>query len=270
MPRRWTGLILLALLTGCGEGVLNPQGPIGAAERTILLNALVIMLAIVIPTILASLAFAWWFRAGNAKAKRLPDWEYSGRIELLVWSVPVLVVLFLGGVIWVGSHQLDPARPLPGAKSIEVQVVALDWKWLFLYPEQGIASVNQLVVPAGVPVHFSLTSASVMNGFFVPQLGSQIMAMNGMTTHLSLQADRPGAYRGISSQFSGDGFSGMTFMMRAVPQAQFDRWVARTKGQGGLLDLRAYQAFARPSSNVPPATWRAVQPGLFDTIAKAH
>jgi cytochrome o ubiquinol oxidase subunit 2 len=264
--------LLLALATGgCGQGVLNPQGPIGTAERTILLNSLGIMLAIVVPTILAALAFAWWFRAGNARARRRPDWEYSGRIELLVWSVPVLVVMFLGGVIWVGSHQLDPARAIAsGSKPIEVQVVALDWKWLFVYPDAGIASVNTLVVPAGVPVHFSLTSGSVMNGFFVPQLGSQIMAMNGMVTQLSLLADRPGAYRGISSQFSGDGFSGMRFTLRAVPGADYDRWLAQAKGRGGLLDARAYRVLARQSQNVPPATWRAVQPGLFDAIVRQH
>jgi cytochrome o ubiquinol oxidase subunit 2 len=269
--RRLAGLSALLALAACGQGVLNPQGPIGVAERTILLNALVIMLAIVVPTILASLGFAWWFRAGNVRAKHLPDWEYSGRIELIVWSIPILVVMFLGGVIWVGSHQLDPARPIASkAQPIEVQVIALDWKWLFLYPGQGVASVNELVVPAGVPVHFSLTSASVMNGFFVPQLGSQIMAMNGMVTQLSLQADKPGAYRGISSQYSGDGFSGMHFMLRAVSSSDYAAWLARAKAKGGLLDLPAYRALARQSHNVPPATWGAVDPHLFEAVARQH
>jgi cytochrome o ubiquinol oxidase subunit 2 len=255
------------LLTGCGEGVLNPQGPIGAAERAILINALAIMLAIVVPTILASLAFAWWFRAGNARAKRLPDWEYSGRIELIVWSIPVLVIMFLGGLIWVGSHRLDPYQPIASrAPPIEVQVVALDWKWLFLYPGHNIASVNQLVVPVGVPVHFTLTSGSVMNSFFVPQLGGQIAVMNGMITQLSLQADRPGLYRGQSAQFSGDGFSGMNFGLRAVPQTEYDAWIASARAAGPILDLPAYRALARQSQNVPPATWRAIQLGLFDAI----
>src|SRR4051812_2326242 len=158
------------------------------------------MLAIVIPTILATLAFAWWFRESNSRARYLPDWAYSGRIELVVWAIPTLVILFLGGVTWIGSYDLDPARPLSShVKPLEVQVVSLDWKWLFIYPEQGVAAVNELVVPAGRPVHFSLTSASVMNAFFVPQLGSMIYAMNGMTTQLHLQADRPGDFYGRSS-----------------------------------------------------------------------
>lgn len=151
-----------AALGGCGEGVLDPRGPVAEGNRLILTNSVVIMLAIVIPTIVATLAFAWWFRAGNDKAAYRPDWEYSGQLELLVWSVPVMVVLFLGGIGWVGSHLLDPYKPLPG-KPIRVQVVALDWKWLFLYPDLGIATVNRLVVPAGAPISFRLTSGTVMN-----------------------------------------------------------------------------------------------------------
>jgi len=266
------GAKLLAILApvalaGCG-GVMDPQGPVGAAERTILLNSLAIMLAIVIPTIIALLGFAWWFRAGNKKARYLPDWAYSGRVELVVWSIPILVILFLAGVIWVGSHQLDPYRPLPAAKTpIEVQVVSLDWKWLFIYPAQGVASVNELVVPAGVPVHFSLTSASVMNAFFVPQLGSMIYAMNGMVSQLHLQADRPGTYDGLSAHYSGDGFSDMHFVTRAVPADRFVGWVARTRSAGPVLDARSYAALARHSVERRPFTYRAVAPGLFDAIA---
>jgi cytochrome o ubiquinol oxidase subunit 2 len=269
--RRLASLAAVLLLGGCGEGVLNPQGPIGAQERTILINALAIMLAIVVPTILAGFVFAWWFRAGNPRAKRMPEWEFSGRIELIVWSIPILVIFFLGGLIWVGSHRLDPYRPIEARVApIEVQVVALDWKWLFLYPGQNIASLNQLVVPVGVPVHFTLTSGSVMNSFFVPQLGGQIAVMNGMVTQLSLQADRPGIYRGQSAQFSGDGFSGMNFTMRAVPQPEYDAWIAGARAAGPVLNLPAYRALARQSENVPPATWRAIQPGLFDGIARQH
>ena len=173
---------------------------------------------IVVPTIVAALFFAWWFRASNARASYRPDWVYSGRIEIIVWSIPLLVILFLGGVIWIGSHDLDPYRPIASqAKATEVQVVSLDWKWLFIYPDQGIASVNELVVPVAAPVHFSLTSASVMNSFFVPQLGSMIATMNGMVTQLHLQADQSGEFYGQSTQFSGDGFSGMQFVVRAVP-----------------------------------------------------
>ena len=257
-----------ALLAGCGNGVLNPEGPIGAAERMILFNSLAIMLAIVIPTILAVIGFAWWFRAGNEKARYRPEWTFSGRIELVVWSIPLLVVLFLAGVIWVGSHQLDPYRPIASrTKALEVQVVSLDWKWLFIYPEQGIASVNELVVPAGVPIHFSLTSASVMNSFFVPQLGSMIYTMNGMVTQLHLQADRPGTYWGQSAHFSGDGFSDMHFMTRSVLPNAFATWATQAKGQGPMLDAAAYATLARQSVVEQPFRYGAVQPGLFMLIA---
>src|SRR3984885_13390280 len=200
------------LLGGCSEGVLDPKGPIAAAERLILFNSLGIMLAIVIPTIIATLGVAWWFRASNRRATYLPDFEYSGALELLVWSIPAMTVLLVGGVAWVGAHDLDPRRPISSTvKPLSVQVVSLDWKWLFIYPEQGIASVNHLTVPAGTPISFELTSSSVMNSFFVPQLGSQIYTMSGMETHLWLQADQAGSYPGVSANFSGGGFPGMGF-----------------------------------------------------------
>ena len=167
-------LIGIATLGGCTEGVLDPKGPIASAERQILFNSLGIMLAIVISTIIATLGVAFWFRSSNTRAVYLPDFDYSGRLELLVWSIPAMTVLLVGGVAWVGAHDLDPRKPISStAKPITVQVISLDWKWLFIYPEQGIASVNRLTVPAGTPVSFELTSSSVMNSFFVPQLGSQ-------------------------------------------------------------------------------------------------
>jgi cytochrome o ubiquinol oxidase subunit 2 len=167
------------LLGGCNLIVLDPQGVVGIAEKTILIDSLAIMLVIVLPTIATIVAFAWWFRASNTRATYLPDFTYSGRIELIVWAIPLLVIMLLGGVAWIGSHDLDPAKPLASdTPPLEVQVVSLDWKWLFIYPQQGVASVNELVVPAGVPLHFSLTSASVMNAFFVPQLGSMIYTIN--------------------------------------------------------------------------------------------
>jgi cytochrome o ubiquinol oxidase subunit 2 len=226
------------------------------------------MLAVVVPVILATLAFAWWFRAGNAKATYRPNWAYSGRLEVIVWAIPALVVLFLGGVSWVSSHELDPAKPLADPQSVEgrpleVQVVSLDWKWLFIYPDQGIAAVNRLVVPAGRPVHFQLTSATVMNSFFVPQLGSQIYTMAGMRTQLNLQADKPGTYHGLSAQFSGDGFSDMRFDVEAVPDAEFAKWVDDAKAGGPALD---YAGLTQNSKAVPPAVYRGVQPGLFERI----
>ena len=240
-----------ATLGGCDAVVLDPQGPIGIAEKTILIDSLAIMLAIVIPTIAATFAFAWWFRASNTRATYLPDFTYSGRIELIVWAIPLLVIMLLGGVIWIGSHDLDPAKPLASkTPPLEIQVVSLDWKWLFIYPNQRVASVNQLVVPAGVPIHFSLTSASVMNAFFIPQLGSMIYTMNGMTTQLNLRADAPGTFLGLSSHFSGDGFSDMHFDVQAVPAERFAAWIDATRNTGPTLDAGSYAALAKQSMNI--------------------
>ena len=205
--------------------ILDPQGPIGAAEKTILIDSLAIMLAIVLPTIVAIFAFAYWFRASNTKAFHWPDWEYSGRIELVVWSIPALTVILLGGVAWIGAHQLDPAKPIEGSSEpLTIQAVSLDWKWLFIYPDQKVATINTLTVPAGVPLQFQLTSASVMNAFFIPQFGSMIYTMNGMATRLNLRADTPGTFQGLSAHFSGDGFSDMHFDVHVVPSEQFSKW----------------------------------------------
>lgn len=261
-------LLSLVPLAGCSGGVLDPKGPIGAANKLIMLNSLEIMLAIVVPTIIAGLVFAWWFRVANTRARYLPDWAYSGSIELVVWSIPILVILFLGGVIWIGSRDLDPANPITSDKTpINVQVVSLDWKWLFIYPEQGVASVNQLVVPAGVPVHFSLTSGSVMNMFFVPQLGSMIATMNGMVTQLNLQADHAGDYYGQSAQYSGDGFSNMNFTVHAVSRDAFADWVGSALQSGPVLNRESYAKLAQQSLNVRPFTYRAIDPALFKAIA---
>jgi cytochrome o ubiquinol oxidase subunit 2 len=253
--------------------VLSPIGPVGAAEKTILLDALAIMLAIVVPTIVATLAFAWWYRAGNTRARYLPNFQYSGQLELLVWSVPALVVLFLGGIAWISSHDLDPARPLAWAapanktvKPIEVEVVSLDWKWLFIYPQQQIASINRLIVPTAVPLHLRVTSATVMNVFFVPRLGSQIYSMSGMATQINLQADQPGTYPGLSANFSGDGFSDMHFTLESVSSEQFNTWVASAKSAGDVLNDTTYRTLLRQSANLQPYTYRDVATGLFNRI----
>jgi len=249
------------------QGVLDPQGPIAAAERTILLNATVIMLAVIVPVIVMTLAFAWWFRAGNRHARRDPDWAYSGAIEVTVWSIPALVILFLGGIAWIGSHDLDPARPLASrGPTLTVQVVSLDWKWLFIYPDLGVASVNRMVVPAGTPLRLRLTSATVMNSFFVPQLGSQIYTMGGMTTTLHLLADHPGTYAGLSANFSGDGFSDMRFDAVALAPDEFARWLAGVRSGAVPLDASHYAALARPGVAAAAATYASVAPGLFETI----
>ena len=176
-------------------------------------------------------------------------------------------MILLGGVIWISSHQLDPRAPIPGESApLRVDVVALDWKWLFIYPDQGVAAVNQLVIPAGTPVQFRLTSATVMNSFFVPQLGSQIYTMGGMTTHLNLLADQPGEFPGFSANFSGDGFSEMRFVVKSVPAADFNAWLEQVRGSGSALDDAGYAELAKPSKAVPPTTYRSVQPKLFERI----
>jgi cytochrome o ubiquinol oxidase subunit 2 len=260
-------LAVVPLLTaGCDRGILNPVGPVGSAEKTILINSTAIMLAIIIPTMIATVAVAWWFRAGNKKARYRPDWEYSGAVEMVVWSIPALTVLLLGGIAWIGSHNLDPAKPLPAkAAPLNVEVVSLDWKWLFIYPDQGIATVNQLVIPAGTPVNFRLTSATVWNSFFVPQLGTMIYTMPRMADRLNLQADKVGVYDGLSSHYSGDGFSGMQFKVHAVPPQQFAAWAASARS-GPALDGAAYDQLQKPSSYVKPLTYGSVAPDLFDAI----
>jgi cytochrome o ubiquinol oxidase subunit 2 len=255
------------VLSGCQPAVLDPQGPIGLAEKTILIDSIAIMLVIVVPTLAAVLATAWWFRASNTRARHLPDWAYSGRIELIVWAIPLLVIILLGGVAWIGSHDLDPAEPLASnTPPLQVQVVSLDWKWLFIYPNTGIASVNELVVPVGVPIHFSLTSASVMNAFFIPQLGSMIYTMNGMATQLNLRADAPGTYRGLSSHYSGDGFSDMHFDVQVVTADRFSAWVTATRNAGPALDPASYAALSRQSINTHPFTFGRTDPDLFRNI----
>src|SRR5580658_3295178 len=262
--------VTCAALASCDEGVLSPKGPIGRAEKTILFDATAIMLAVVVPVIVLTLAFAWWFRAGNSRARYLPNWEYSGRIELIVWSIPALIVLFLGGVAWISSHDLDPPAPLQGRyQPLEIDVVSMDWKWLFIYPGQNIATVNELTVPVSTPLHFRLTSSSVMNSFFVPQLGSQIYAMAGMVTQLTLLADEEGIYPGRSVQFSGDGFSDMTFKVHAVSETRFHNWVAAASGTGAGLDVKAYTALGVPSRAEAPRVFASVDPGLFDRAVMA-
>ena len=254
-------------LGGCSEGVLDPKGPVAAAERLIMLNSTGIMLAIVVPTILATLGTAYWFRASNTRARYMPDFDYSGRLELLVWSIPIMTVILVGGVTWIGAYDLDPPKPIDASeKPVRVQVVALDWKWLFIYPDQGVAAVNQLVIPAGTPVKFRLTSATVMNSFFVPQLGSQIYTMGGMTTHLNLLADKPGEYPGFSANYSGDGFAEMRFVVKSVSAGDFNAWLEQARGTGSALDEAGYTELAKPSKAVPPRTYRSVEPKLFERI----
>lgn len=262
-----SGVFSAFLLAACHAEVLDPRGPVGKADRIILIDSLAIMLAIVVPTIMATLLFAWWYRASNVRAQYLPEWKFSGRIELVVWAIPLMVIILLGGVTWIASHELDPAKPLASkTPPLEIQVVSLDWKWLFIYPKQHVASVNQLTVPAGVPLHFSLTSASVLNAFFVPQLGSMIYTMNGMVTQLNLQADAPGTFRGLSAHYSGAGFSDMHFDVRAVSANEFSAWIEASVAEAPQLDVTSYAMLAKPSVPTGKAIYRSTDPELFEKI----
>jgi cytochrome o ubiquinol oxidase subunit II len=251
------------------QGVLDPQGPIAAAERLILINATAIMLVVVVPVIVLTLVFAWWYRASNPRADYQPEWSYSGHVELVTWAIPAMIVILLASVAWIGSHELDPARALQSqARPVRIEVVSLDWKWLFIYPEQQVATVNQVVIPSATPVEFVLTSASVMNAFFVPQLGSQIYTMPGMATRLNLQADRPGDYPGLSANFSGDGFSDMRFTVHAVPAGEFQQWLARTRAQGASLNADAYAQLARAGIATTAQSYGSIDPMLFERIVQ--
>lgn len=248
--------------------ILDPQGPIGAADKVILIDSLAIMLAIVLPTIVAIFGFAYWFRASNPQARYLPHWAYSGRIELVVWSIPTLTIILLGGVAWIGAHQLDPAKAVEGsAQPLKIQVVSLDWKWLFIYPDRSIATINTLTVPTGVPLQFELTSAAVMNVFFIPQFGSMIYTMNGMTTRLNLRADSPGTFGGLAAHFSGDGFSDMHFDVHVVSSEEFSKWAQDASRAGRSLDAHSYEQIAKPSMRNEPAIYRLADPDLFQSIA---
>jgi len=261
-------MLALLALAGCQQLiVLHPKGVVAEGTTSILTGSLVIMLPIVVPTILAALLFGWWYRSSNKRANYQPSFVESGKIELITWSIPLLTIMLLGSVAWIGSHDLDPANPLSEEKPLEVQVVSLDWKWLFIYPDQNVASVNRLVVPSGVPIRFTLTSASVWNAFFVPQLGSMIYTMNGMATQLNLKANEPGTFMGLSAMFSGNGFADMHFNTEAVPKADFDAWASETRSASGpTLTSQAYKELCVQSMNVAPFTYSSVEPGLFHKI----
>jgi len=257
----------MLLLGGCQWAVLDPKGPIGEQERTIILIATALMLLVVVPVIAMVLLFAWRYRASNERADYQPNWSHSTKIETVVWGIPIVIILILGTICWRTSHQLDPFKPLASTvKPVRIDAVAMDWKWLFIYPQQGIATVNEVAMPVGVPVVFHITSATVMNSFFIPRLGSQIYAMANMATAVNLLASEPGTYRGLSANFSGDGFSGMTFKALALPRGDFDKWLARVKASPKSLGAAEYGALEKPSENVAVEYYSQVMPRLFPQI----
>ena len=261
------GLVALTsiFLSGCDMVVMDPKGPIGIEEKNIILLATGLMLLVVVPVILMTLFFAWRYRASNTKATYAPTWSHSGKIEAVVWTIPVIIILILGTVTWNSTHALDPRKEIPSAgKPLEVEVVSLDWKWLFIYPEYGVASVNQLAMPVGRTVHFKLTSSGVMNAFFIPALGSQVYTMPGMQSLLNLRADHAGTYQGISANYSGRGFADMKFTAKAMDPAALKAWVAAAQ-KAAPLNTAAYRMLAVREVH-PVAYYGSVEDGLYDRI----
>jgi len=259
-------------LAGCKWALLDPKGQVGMDERSLIITATLLMLIVVIPVIVLTLYFAWKYRAGNNVADYAPKWAHSTRIELVVWLVPCAIILVLGTLTWKTTHELDPYKPLESdVPPVTVEVVSLDWKWLFIYPELGIASVNELAFPVDTPVNFKITSQSAMNSFFIPQLGSQIYSMAGMQTKLHLIANEPGTFPGISANYSGSGFTGMQFQAIATPtNADFDAWVAKVRASSETLDEAHYKELAKPSEKHPVEYFSSVSPDLFRGIVMQY
>ena len=259
------------LLAGCSGGVLDPRGRVGMEERSLILTAAALMLIVVVPVIVLTITFAVRYRASSRKAVYRADWSHSRPLEIVVWVVPCLIVGALGYLAWTRSHSLDPFRPLSSAEPpVSIQVVSLDWKWLFIYPAEHVASVNEVAFPVGTPVDFSVTSDTVMNSFFIPQLGSQIYSMAGMRTQLHLEASTPGRYAGLSANFSGDGFSRMRFAALALSAGGYRSWLERARRTGQVLDWSAYRELAAPSENAPVRYFSGVQAGLFNKVVDEY
>ena len=261
-----------ALLSACNRTTfLDPAGPVARADRNQLLLTLAIMLFVMVPIFVVLPYFAWRYRRSNARSTYKPDWEFSRPLEMFVWGGPILIVAVLATGLWIHTHELDPYRPVASKQPpIEVQVVALDWKWLFLYPEQGVAAADRMVIPEGRAVHLSLTSDTVMQSFLVPQLAGQIYAMAGMRTQLNLLADRSGQFTGMNTQYNGTGFSRQRFIVHAVPPRAFDDWVRRARAQAGPLDDAAYRRLSQRTVLARPIVFGGVRPGLFDEILNRY
>lgn len=270
---------MAALLAGCSKMVvLFPAGDIAAQQGRLVVIATFLMLLIVVPVIFLILLFAWRYRQNgrHAQTDYDPEWHHSTKLELVIWSAPLVIIIALGALTWITTHQLDPYRPLDriaagkpvpeGTKPLEVQVVSLDWKWLFFYPEQGIATVNELAAPVDRPIRFKLTSSHTMNAFYVPDLAGMIYTMPGMQTELNAVINKPGVYHGMSSHYSGAGFSGMTFKFHGLSNEDFDKWVAKAKAEGQPLTRASYTELAKPSERNPVARFSSVESGLYQRV----
>ena len=267
----------VALLTaGCSTVVLGPAGDMATRERDLIIVSTALMLLIILPVMAATLIFAWRYRATNTDATYDPDFHHSTQLEVLIWTAPLMIIIALGALTWISTHILDPYRRLsrigPGEivasdqRPLTVEVVALDWKWLFFYPDQGIATINELAAPLDVPINFKITSSTVMNTFFVPALAGQIYAMAGMETKLHAVANRSGVFDGFSGNYSGAGFSHMNFKFHALTQSDFDAWVAKAKAPGETLDQARFKDLEKPSESEPVRYFPTVQPDLYNKI----
>jgi cytochrome o ubiquinol oxidase subunit 2 len=260
------------LLGGCDHVLLlDPKGPIGDTERFVIIASFVLMLIVVIPVVVMTLIFPWKYRASNTKATYTPKWSRSVKIESVIWLVPAVIVILLGTLVWTTTHRLDPYKPIDtGVKPINIQAVSMDWKWLFIYPDQNIATLNQLVFPANVPLSFRLTSDTVMASFFIPQLGSQIYTMAGMQTQLHLMADEPGVYTGQNQQYTGRGYAEMNFKAVATSPQEYQAWLQKVRSAPDRLDLARYTQLEKPGVDSSVMHFSSVKPGLFDHILRKY
>ena len=259
------------LLSGCNMALLDPKGAIGMEQKSLIMTATWLMLIVVIPVIIMTFLFAWKYRASNKNATYSPNWSHSNKIEFVVWIVPCIIILILGTLTWKSTQALDPRNPLPSEnKPLVIEAISLDWKWLFIYPEQGIATVNEIAFPANVPVQFKVTSGSVMNSFFIPQLGSQIYAMAGMQNQVHLIANEEGVYKGMSANYSGKGFSGMKFTATATSVDKFDEWIMKVKQSAKGLQMADYEQLAKPTENNAVEYFSSVKSGLYQDIINKY
>jgi cytochrome o ubiquinol oxidase subunit II len=263
-------------LAGCNTLVLNAPGDVAAQQGHLIVASTLLMLIIIVPVIALTLFFAWRYRASNRAATYTPDWDHSTQLELLIWAAPLVIIIALGAITWISTHTLDPYRPLdrigPGrpvpanTKPLVVEVVALDWKWLFLYPEQNIATVNEVAAPVDRPIQFKITASTVMNSFYIPALAGQIYAMPGMETQLHAVMNAPGNYEGFSANYSGAGFSGMRFRFHGMSEGDFSRWVDKARAGGQTLERTGYLQLEKPSEREPVRYYGNVAPGLYRAI----
>ncbi len=261
------------LLAGCNFALLDPKGAIGEQNKELIITAILLMLIVVIPVIVMTLYFAYKYRASNTDQEYTPDWSHSSKIEFVVWAVPIIIIIILATITWRTTHELEPGKPLPGDQpTLTIQVVSMDWKWLFIYPDQNIATINEVVFPKNVPVKFELTADNIMNSFFIPQLGSQLYAMPAMVTRLHLIANHAGSYDGISASYSGEGFSDMKFTAIAVEDEQsFNDWIAKVKQSDQVIqNFEDYRQLATPSINEPVRYFSEVSQTLFADVVTQY